>query len=128
MPTVILRQTDEGSIMIGESREEGRIDDQSGMEVVQRLAARAVATFPVLARAKMVRTWAALRVMSPDGFPIYQQSESFPGAFSAACHSGVTLAGAHALRYARYVAQGSLPPEFEVFDARRFDADVRIAS
>lgn len=128
MPTIILRQTDEGGVMIGESREEGRSDDQSGIEVVHRLAARAVATFPILAGVRMVRTWAALRVMSPDGYPIYQQSESFPGAFAATCHSGVTLAGAHALRYARYVAQRGLPPEFEIFHGHRFDANVRLAS
>ncbi|MGH8662994.1 MAG: NAD(P)/FAD-dependent oxidoreductase [Burkholderiales bacterium] len=128
MPTLILRQTDEGSIMIGESREEGRSDDQSGIEVVHRLAARAVATFPLLAGVRMVRTWAALRVMSPDGYPIYEQSQSCPGAFAATCHSGVTLAAAHALRYAKYVAQGSLPDEFRVFHSRRFGSDVRLSS
>ncbi|HEY8446455.1 MAG TPA: FAD-binding oxidoreductase [Thermomicrobiales bacterium] len=124
MPTLVLRQTDEGTIMIGESREEGRTDDESGMEVVQRLAARAVATFPLLERVRMVRTWAALRVMTPDGYPIYQQSETCPGAFAAACHSGVTLAGAHALRFARYVVQGTLPDELAVFHSRRFDSHV----
>ena len=30
--------------------------------------------FPLLAGLNVVRTWAALRVMSPDGFPIYEQS------------------------------------------------------
>lgn len=128
MPTLILRQTDEGSIMIGESREEGRTDDQSGMAVVHRLARRAVATFPSLAGVRMVRTWAALRVMTPDGYPIYEQSAAHPGAFAAACHSGVTLAAAHALRYAKHVAQGTLPDEFAVFASRRFDSDVRLAS
>jgi glycine/D-amino acid oxidase-like deaminating enzyme len=128
MPTVILRQTDEGSIMIGESREEGRTDDQSGIEVVRRLAARAVATFPVLSGVRMVRTWAALRVMSPDGYPVYEQSTEYPGAFSATCHSGVTLAAAHALRYAQYIAQGALPEGFDVFHSRRFATDVRRAS
>jgi len=128
MPTIILRQTDEGSIMIGESREEGRTDDLSGMEVVQRLAARAVATFPVLAGTRIVRTWAALRVMSPDGYPIYEQSASCPGAFAATCHSGVTLAAVHALRYARCIAQGALPSELEPFHSRRFGRDVPLAS
>jgi hydrogen cyanide synthase HcnC len=128
MPTLILRQTDEGSIMIGESREEGRTDDQSGMEVVHRLAQRAIATFPLLAQVRMVRTWAALRVMSADGYPIYEQSAACPGAFAATCHSGVTLAAAHALRYARYVAAGSLPDEFDIFHSRRFASDVRVAS
>ncbi|MGH8637977.1 MAG: hypothetical protein ACREUZ_12660, partial [Burkholderiales bacterium] len=77
---------------------------------------------------RMVRTWAALRVMSPDGYPIYEQSQSCPGAFAATCHSGVTLAAAHALRYAKYVAQASLPEEFQVFHSRRFGSDVRLAS
>ncbi len=128
MPTLILRQTDEGSIMIGESREEGRNDDQSGIEVVQRLAARAVATFPALAGVRMVRTWAALRVMSADGYPIYEQSVTHPGAFAATCHSGVTLAAAHALRYAAHIAAGALPDEFDVFHSRRLRSDVRLAS
>jgi hypothetical protein len=30
--------------------------------------------FPALAPLRVVRTWAALRVMSPDGYPIYEQS------------------------------------------------------
>jgi glycine/D-amino acid oxidase-like deaminating enzyme len=128
MPTLILRQTDEGSIMIGESREEGRSDDQSGMDVVQRLAARAVATFPALAATRMVRTWAALRVMSADGYPVYEQSASCPGAFAATCHSGVTLAAAHTLRYAAYVAAGALPAELDAFHSRRFFSDVPLAS
>jgi len=123
MPTLILRQTQEGGIMIGESREEGRSDDQSGIDVVRKLAARAVATLPDLAGVRMVRTWAALRVMSPDGYPIYEQSTTQPGAFAATCHSGVTLAAAHALRYAKYVAAGRLPDELDVFHSKRFQSD-----
>ena len=76
----------------------------------------------------MVRTWAALRVMSPDGYPVYEQSAAYPGAFAATCHSGVTLAAAHALRYANYIARGALPEEFQVFHSRRFGSDVRLAS
>jgi glycine/D-amino acid oxidase-like deaminating enzyme len=120
MPTVILRQTEEGGIMIGESREDGRNDDQTGIDVVRRLAERAAITFPCLKDVRMVRTWAALRVMSPDGYPIYEQSESCPGAFAATCHSGVTLAGAHALHYAKHIAAGALPNEFDAFHSSRF--------
>ena len=56
------------------------------------ITARAVRTFPFLRDVNVVRTWAALRVMSPDGLPIYDQSREFPGAYLATCHSGVTLA------------------------------------
>ena len=64
-----------------------------------------------------MRTWAALRVMSPDGFPIYEQSQSHPGAFSVNCHSGVTLAGAHALALAPMIARGGLGRAVRIFTA-----------
>jgi glycine/D-amino acid oxidase-like deaminating enzyme len=60
--------------------------------------------------------------MSQDGFPIYEQSETCPGAFAAVCHSGVTLAAAHALFLAPHIATGNLPAEeFQPFNTRRFD-------
>ena len=68
-----------------------------------------------------MRAWAALRVIPPDGRPIYDQSERFPGAFTANCHSGVTLAATHANILAPMVADDALDPELELFSARRFD-------
>jgi glycine/D-amino acid oxidase-like deaminating enzyme len=59
--------------------------------------------------------------MSPDGKPIYDESERCPGAFLANCHSGVTLAGAHAHLLAPMIAAGALAPEMSPFSARRFD-------
>jgi len=92
------------------------------MPVLSVLADRAVRTFPQLGQLNVVRTWAALRVMTRDGFPIYEQSTSEPGAFVATCHSGVTLAANHALVVAPAIARGELPAEtFEVFSSRRFD-------
>jgi hydrogen cyanide synthase HcnC len=121
-PVVTVRQTDEGGVMIGDSVEEAGWDTTVGAGVVSAMAERAVRMFPQLGRLNVVRTWAALRVMTPDGFPIYQQSVSCPGAFVATCHSGVTLAAAHALVLAPLIARGDLPAEqFGVFSARRFD-------
>ena len=85
------------------------------------MAERAVRSFPWLAELQVVRAWAALRVMPPDGTPIYDESEKFPGAFTANCHSGVTLAGAHANAFAPMVAAGSLDPMMAPFSAKRFD-------
>jgi glycine/D-amino acid oxidase-like deaminating enzyme len=59
--------------------------------------------------------------MPPDGLPIYDQSERFAGAFTANCHSGVTLAAAHANLFAPMVVAGALEPALELFSARRFD-------
>jgi glycine/D-amino acid oxidase-like deaminating enzyme len=59
--------------------------------------------------------------MTADGFPIYEQSATHPGAFIATCHSGVTLAANHALVLAPMLAAGELAAELDVFSARRFD-------
>jgi len=67
-----------------------------------------------------VRAWGALRVMSPDGFPIYQQSETQPGAFVVTCHSGVTLAPHHAFAIAPWVLGGRKPAGIERFEGSRF--------
>jgi glycine/D-amino acid oxidase-like deaminating enzyme len=58
--------------------------------------------------------------MTPDGSPIYEQSETCPGAFIAMVHSGVSLAPQHAFLLADYVAAGAIPEEATVFSTRRF--------
>ncbi len=121
MPLGSIRQTPEGTIMLGSSEEEVGFDTGQRPEVMQAIARRAVQSFPWLADLQIVRAWAALRVMPPDGLPIYDESERFPGAFTANCHSGVTLAGAHANLFAPMVAAGALDPMLAAFSARRFD-------
>ena len=118
-PVVTVRQTDEGGVMIGDSQEDLGFDTVVRNPVVSVMAERAIRMFPLLAGLNVVRTWSALRVMSPDGFPIYDQSQSFPGAFVATCHSGVTLAANHVLALAPLIREGALPAEFQPFSARR---------
>jgi hydrogen cyanide synthase HcnC len=121
MPIATIRQTLEGSIMLGDSQEDVGFDISQKPAVMQTIARRAVLSFPWLRDLQIVRAWAALRVMSPDGLPIYEQSERFPGAFTANCHSGVTLAGAHVNLFAPMVAAGEIEPTLELFSAKRFD-------
>lgn len=123
-PLVTIRQTDEGGVMIGDSQEERGFDTIVGQPVISVMAERAVRTFPRLAGLNVVRTWSALRVMSPDGFPIYEQSRSHPGAFVATCHSGVTLAANHVLTLAPAILAGELPRAVASFSARRFHVPV----
>jgi glycine/D-amino acid oxidase-like deaminating enzyme len=120
-PISTLRQMDEGSWLIGDSQEEaGYADGVVGLPILGTLADRAVRTLPALREVRAVRTWSALRVMSPDGFPIYEQSATCPGAFVVTCHSGVTLAGAHALRLAPMIVNGMLDEDMSPFSTRRF--------
>ncbi|WOI58245.1 FAD-dependent oxidoreductase [Palleronia sp. LCG004] len=123
MPTHVVRQTDEGSVMFGDSHEDTGYGDTSSTDVIRDLSANAIRCFPHLASLRIVRSWGAVRVLSTDGFPIYQESESHPGVFSVNCHSGVTLAAAHALELAPMIAAGALSPELGVFSAKRFSHD-----
>jgi glycine/D-amino acid oxidase-like deaminating enzyme len=121
-PTHIMRQTQEGSMMLGDSQEDVGFDTSTSTKVIGEIAARNVRVLPALADARIIRIWGALRVMSPDGFPIYDQSTRYPGAFAATCHSGVTLAGAHALALAPAILAGTLPESLAAFSASRFAA------
>ena len=119
-PTHVARQTAEGAVMLGDSQEDVGFDTGTKVAVLQQIAQRNVQVFPALKDARIVRMWAALRVMSPDGFPIYEQSQRYPGAFAATCHSGVTLAGAHALALAPAILDGALPDTLAAFSSNRF--------
>ncbi len=121
-PTNKLRQTDEGSVQIGDSIEDAGFDDGTSNEVMSFMARRAVRTFPRLRDVNIVRAWGALRVMTPDGYPIYEQSARCPGAFVVTCHSGVTLSATHALRVAPWIAGGSAPAGIECFGSERLRA------
>lgn len=121
-PLASLRQTEEGTVMIGASAAEAGFDTGLDLATSARLAARAGRLVPALARARIVRTWSALRILSPDGFPIYARSESHPGAFVVTCHSGVTLAAAHALDLAAEIADNRLSDRFAAFSPQRFAA------
>lgn len=128
-PVSTVRQTDEGGVMIGDSQEETGFDATLGMPVLSVMADRAQRMFPSIGALNVVRTWTALRVMTQDGFPIYEQSARCPGAFVATCHSGVTLAANHALVLAPLIAQGALPVEpYHIFSTRRFDVQATTRS
>ncbi len=120
-PTAQIRQTGEGSVQIGDSKEYVGLDDGTTPQVMAAMAKRAIRIFPLLESLRVVRAWGALRVMSPDGHPIYAQSRTHPGATLVTCHSGVTLAAGHALRLAPWIAGGPPPvPYLETFGAERF--------
>lgn len=119
-PSGIIRQVDEGGVQIGDSKEEVGFDDRETLATTAAIAARAVAVYPFLERARIVRSWGALRVMSPDGLPIYQRSADCPGAYLVTCHSGITLAAAHARYLPQWLEGDADAPDLEVFGEHRF--------
>ncbi|ASW01623.1 FAD-dependent oxidoreductase [Paraburkholderia aromaticivorans] len=125
-PTLVVRQTREGSVMLGDSAENVGLDDGTTRNVMADIARRARTAFPMLAHARIVRAWGALRIMTPDGLPVYEESAAQPGAFLAICHSGVTLAAAHADTIAPWIAGGARPAVIDPFVTARFNASTEV--
>lgn len=126
LPTNKVRQTHEGSVQLGSSTEEVGMDDGTTVASVAQIAKRSIETFPVLGSIKLVRAWGALRVMTPDGLPIYEESATHPGAFVATSHSGVTLAAAHAQQLAPWILGISpAPAALADFSGSRFKPTAR---
>jgi glycine/D-amino acid oxidase-like deaminating enzyme len=119
-PTGHVRQTGEGTVQLGDSKEDVGFNDGTTPEVMAAIAQRAVTMFPVLKGIRVVRAWGALRIMTADGFPIYQESGECAGAYAVTCHSGVTLAAAHAGPLADWIKTGSAPAGMASFSGERF--------
>jgi glycine/D-amino acid oxidase-like deaminating enzyme len=120
LPASGIRQTRDGTVMIGVSIEEAGMDLGTSTPVAARMARRALSILPELATVRLVRHWSSLRIITPDEYPIYAESKEYPGAFVAVCHSGITLAAFHADRLAAAIARRKLSQEFEVFHNGRF--------
>jgi len=121
LPTNLVRQTREGVMMLGYTVDDFGFDTRTRADRSRNVALGALRAFPCLRDLRVVRSWAALRIMTADGFPIYEQSEDHPGIFIATCHSGVTLAAVHARDVSRWVLGHDMPATFRRFSTRRFD-------
>ena len=119
-PTLSVRQTAEGSVLLGESAEDVGMDAGVTADIVAHIARKAIRPFPLLRSVNVVRAWGALRVMTPDSMPIYDESLDCPGAFLTTCHSGVTLAAAHCELLVPWLLGGQRPPILDYFHAKRF--------
>lgn len=121
-PASGIRQTSEGTIMIGATHEDVGYNTNVTVAAATRLACRATAIVPRLATLRLIRQWSGLRILSPDKGPVYDQAIDYPGLFATFCHSGVTLAAIHADVVGPALANGALPDPVEPFNGGRFNA------
>jgi sarcosine oxidase subunit beta len=78
--------------MVGTTNEFVGHDRAVTYEGAAGILARAQRIVPALAAARVIRGWAGLRPMTPDGLPVYDAVPQVPGFFVAVGHSGITLA------------------------------------
>lgn len=124
IPSIHIRQTDEGTLQIGDSHADVGYDDSTSLEVLAMISNRLLSLFPHLSGVNVLRSWSALRVLTPDGLPIYEKSSQWPNAYAINCHSGVTLTAIHAGALSDWIANGSAGNYQSVIDefaACRFD-------
>ncbi|OIN92440.1 MAG: hypothetical protein AUJ20_07865 [Comamonadaceae bacterium CG1_02_60_18] len=72
-----------GQFLIGSSRETGFSDRQTDVLTVSKLLREALAVYPALARQRVIRTFAGIRIGTRDGLPIVGPHPSLPGLFIA---------------------------------------------
>jgi glycine/D-amino acid oxidase-like deaminating enzyme len=116
-----IRQNADGSFMLGASHEDVGYDLSTTREIMQEIATHAIEVFPLVKDLQLIRSWGALRVLTPDQKPVYVASESCPGAYAVTSHSGVSLASLHSSYLVDWVLEGEEPRGFDVFHPRRFD-------
>jgi glycine/D-amino acid oxidase-like deaminating enzyme len=123
IPISGIQQTVEGSFIVGVSNEKVGFNTQTDNSVIKRMATRVRNAFPALGGLQIVRSWASLRVLTPDSLPIYHQSETCPGAYAVTSHSGISLAPLHMNRISKWIGSDVEPAELDKFSARRFDVE-----
>lgn len=94
--STVVEGTMSGTILIGSSRELVGFDRTIDVDVLGRMAERAIRLFPVLAGVAMLRAYVGFRPWSPDHLPIIGPDPRVPGLVHATGHegAGVGLAAA----------------------------------
>lgn len=123
LPANGVRQTAEGTFLIGTTNEDAGYDTSTTARAGATMVRRAIRVIPALAHARIVRAWAGLRTLTRDECPVYEESAQYPGAFLATCHSGVTLAAVHANDLAQAIHAGQLGERLEPFHSRRLQTE-----
>ena len=116
--TTPCRQMPDGGLLISDSQEDGATIPARRW-ASSATSRRAVRSFPRLGSATCCAR-ACLRVMTPDGFPVYEQSKPIRAHLHLPVHSGVTLAALHARELAEAVSAGGLAEPLAPFFGDRF--------
>lgn len=115
-------QTQEGTLLIGGSREFAGYQAVTTPEAIGAILRHAVNIIPALRTIHVIRTFAGLRPYTPDGMPIIGPVEEVDGLIMAAGHEGdgIALAPVTGKLVAQYVASGIMEKEIKGLLLSRF--------
>ena len=120
IPLFLVRQTGEGTFMIGVSIEQAGHDIGTTVEAMNSQAKKAIELFPIIAEFNWVRSWGAIRVITQDDSPVYDTIPGHDNIFVLVGHSAVSLASLHSSIIPKWIISGRKPKEIENLGLRRF--------
>jgi glycine/D-amino acid oxidase-like deaminating enzyme len=85
---ITLVQVDHGNLVVGSTREEAGYDRRSTYAGLAELCRQLVDLVPSVANIHIIRSYAGLRPIAPDGLPIIGRLPDLPGFIVAAGHGG----------------------------------------
>ncbi|NUT44766.1 MAG: FAD-binding oxidoreductase [Thermoactinospora sp.] len=123
--SAVVEGTPSGTVLIGASRERVGFDRTISLPVLQRLAAQAVALFPVLRDVRAIRTYCGFRPYCPDHLPVIGADPRMPGLYHACGHegAGIGLAPATGHLLAQLLSGQSPSLDLGAFRPDRFPAE-----
>ncbi len=120
IPVLGCTQTFAGTTIIGFKHERAGHHIEVEPESVSTEGAWAMRVWPELGRRRVIRTWAALRIMPDDNMAIYSHLPGHPNVTLINTHSAVTMAAAHVRLLPDYILGGELPEVARGMTLRRF--------
>jgi glycine/D-amino acid oxidase-like deaminating enzyme len=118
----VVESTRAGTILVGASRERVGFDRTTSYDVLGRLAAQAIALFPVLTGVRVQRTYRGFRPYCPDHVPVIGPDPRVDGLVHACGHegAGIGLAPATALLVTQAITGTPTSIPIEAFSPLRF--------
>ena len=117
-----IKQTPVGTIVLGATRENRLTDTATTVEGTREILDWAVRLIPALANVKLLRSWAGIRPVPPDGYPIIGKVDGVDGLLIAVMHRGVTLAPVVGSILADLAMSGSTGHDIDPYRLSRFSS------
>lgn len=118
---ITLVQLDHGNFLIGSTRQVAGYDRRSTYAGIRELCRQVVELVPSMVDIHIIRSYAGLRPVTPDGMPVIGRARDLPGFITAAGHGGDGLVlSAISAEMASATYLGDNFPEHTSFAMERF--------
>ena len=117
-----IEQQEDGSMIIGGTREFVDYEEENTFEAIETMMKRAMRFFPALKDVSVVRFFSGFRPYTPDGLSLMGEVKTLPGFYMAAGHEGdgIALSPITGKLMAELIATGKTSYDISMFSPNRF--------